>query len=141
MRRSASLDDVVMPNVDISEDKENFYIISELPGMADDDVKVTVGEDLLTISGRKERKEEKKQRNYHRTERSFGEFVRSFSLPTNVKGSAIVGTFRNGLLELTLPKIVKDASVPREIQLNATNGKPSIQQNGQVKSVEKAVLA
>ncbi len=100
-----------MPNVDISEDEENFYIISELAGMGDDDVKVTVDADVLTISGRKEREEKKHDRKLHRSKRVFGEahrrrcFVRSFSMPRNVKEEAISGTFKDGLLELTLPKI------------------------------------
>jgi len=159
MRRPASLEDLVMPNVDISEDQENFYIISELPGMKEDDVKVTVGADILTISGQKERREATKAgdqlsderpsnnnrsllRKYHKTERAFGEFVRSFSMPKNVKETAISGTFKHGLLELTLPKIAKTIPPVREIPLETTSTNNTIvKTNGQIKSVEKAVLA
>jgi HSP20 family protein len=143
MRRPASLDDLVMPNVDFCEDKENFYIISELPGMSDDEVKVTVDLNTLTISGQKERKEEKKERNYHRAECSFGAFTRSFSLPKNVKETAISGTFKDGLLELTLPKIGNDTPSMQEIPLNTTttNGQPFAKSNGHIKSEGKAILA
>ncbi len=118
--------------------------------MSDDDVKVTVDANTLTISGQKERKDEKKGRNYHRAERSFGKFVRSFSMPKNVKEAAITGRFNDGLLELTLPKIVKDIPAVREIPLKSTstNGNstmikdhPSLKSNGHSKSEEKAVLS
>lgn len=148
MRRPASLEDLVMPNVDIFEDKENFYIISELPGMKDDDVTVTVDADMLTMSGHKERREGKKvderssNRKCHRTERAFGEFVRSFSMPKNVNVSAIGGTFHDGLLELTLPKVTKTLAPMREIPLNTTSGTTAtnpLKSNGHIKS--EAVLA
>ena len=86
-----------IPNIDLSEDKENFYLIAELPGMTDSDVKVSVSDDVLTISGHKERKDEKKERNYHRIERSFGEFVRSISLPTNANAKDVICSFKDGL--------------------------------------------
>src|SRR6476469_9336814 len=68
-----------VPSLDISEDKENFYIISELPGLDEKDIKVTLNDDILTITGEKERKEEMKDLDYHRIERSFGTFTRSLS--------------------------------------------------------------
>jgi len=135
--------DAYVPNVDISEDKDNFYLIAELPGMTEKNVKVTVDNDTLTITGQKERNEEKRGRNYHRIERSFGEFVRSLSLPTNVKAKAISGSFKDGLLELTMPKIVSEVPASREIPLNTTsvNGNPSTKSNGHLKSEEKAALS
>lgn len=121
-----------VPNIDLSEDPDNFYILAELPGMKDEDVKVRIEGNLMTISGRKERKEERKERTYYAIERSFGEFARSMSLPNNVKTDAIVGTMKDGLLELTLPKTEPDAPKVREIPLGggrtATqkgNGRPS----------------
>ena len=115
------------PNLDISEDADNFYILAELPGIDAKNVKVTADDDILTISGRKERKEEKKERNYHRVERSFGEFVRSLSLPVNVKAKSISGTFKDGLLELTLPKVVAQKPSVREIPLTPAT---EVAQNG-----------
>ena len=107
------------PNLDISEDDANFYIFAELPGLAEQDVEVTVREGVLTISGKKERTEEKKNQRYHRVERAFGEFARSLSLPDNVKENDIKAGFKNGLLELTLPKSRVPDSQMRTIPLNA----------------------
>ncbi len=147
MRRPASLDELDIPSVDMTEDKENFYIISELPGMSEDDVKVTVDADLLTISGNKERKKDTKVLRYHRAERNYGEFVRCFTIPANVNANAITGTFRNGLLELTLPKTTVNIPAPREIMLNKAQAMPTAPMQriaepiGQLKSEKKAVLA
>lgn len=119
-------------------------MIAELPGLTEQDVKVTVDDNTLTISGLKERKEEKKDRNYHRIERSFGEFTRSLSLPKHVNASAINATFKNGLLEITLPKTIAEVPAAREIKLNAAStGSATIplKPNGQLKSNGKAVLA
>ena len=117
MRRPASLEDLELPNVDIAEDNENFYIISELPGMTEGDVKVTIGHDLLTISGHHVKKEVTKPRHYHNRERIEHDFVRSFTIPDTVKAPAISGTFRDGLLELTLPKEKPDSVPIREVPL------------------------
>ncbi|SRR5579883_2942748 len=141
-RRLSRVSDMYTPNIDISEDKDNFYILAELPGLTENDVKVTVENDVLTISGQKERKEEKKERNYHRVERSFGEFIRSLSLPTNVNAKSILGTFKDGLLELTLPKIVQHTPASREIPLNVgiKTGTPNGQRKNVGKSVEESTL-
>src|SRR5947209_20271602 len=69
-----------MPTVDINEDKENLYFIAELPGLSSDDVKLTVSDGVLTIRGEKKREEKHQDRNFYRMERSYGEFVRQFSL-------------------------------------------------------------
>lgn len=106
-----------MPNIDLSEDNENFYILAELPGMKDDEIKVKLDGSVLTISGRKERKEERKERNYYAIERTFGEFARSMTLPDNVKIDHIQGIMNDGLLELTLPKAEPTTPKVREIKL------------------------
>jgi HSP20 family protein len=116
-----------VPNIDLCEDKDNFYILAELPGMKQEDIKVKLEGNLITISGRKERKDERTERNYYAIERSFGEFARSMGLPTNVKTDAIIGTMTDGLLELTLPKTSPDEPKVREIPLGGTQ---STAQNG-----------
>lgn len=148
MRRPCSFDELDMPSVDISEDKENFYIISELPGMKEGDVKVTVDPNLLTISGKKLGSRDQNERKYHHNERAFGEFVRSFSMPRSVKVEAISGTFRDGLLELTLPKRAMIRPLERDIPLNtasanrgAKTNSVSATPNGQNKPEAKAALA
>jgi HSP20 family protein len=119
------------PSVDIWEDPTNFYIIAELPGLTESDVSVTLEEDLLTISGKKERKEEKQDAHFHCIERTFGEFTRTLKIPANVRSNAIQASFKNGLLELTLPKIKTATSETRTIPLNTAKPLP---QNGKLVS-------
>ena len=121
MRRPASFEELDMPNVDLSEDSENYYIISELPGSQNDEVRVTVSDDLLTISGHKHRKGTQQERKQYRNEITYGDFLRSFSLPRNVAAEGISGTFRDGLLEITLPKATKAMPPKREISLITTS--------------------
>jgi HSP20 family protein len=101
-----------MPKVDTSEDEKNFYLTAELPGMTKEDVKISISEGVLTIRGKKERKEEKKEKDYHRIERSFGEFVRQFELPEGFKKEKIVASVKDGVLEVVIPK--NGASKPKE---------------------------
>lgn len=94
-----------VPKVDISEDDKQMFIHVELPGMEKDDVKITISEDkILTIKGEKKREEKKEEKNYLRVERSYGSFLRSFSLPDNVQPDDITAAFEKGILHLTLPK-------------------------------------
>lgn len=93
-----------MPIVDTSEDDKNLYLTAELPGLTKDDVRISVSENLLTVTGKKERKEEKKGKNYHRVERSFGEFTRQFELPEGFIKDKIEASVKDGVLEVTIPK-------------------------------------
>ncbi|MCP5467919.1 MAG: Hsp20/alpha crystallin family protein [Deltaproteobacteria bacterium] len=93
-----------VPSIDVAESPETLSISVELPGMKKDDVKITVREGILTISGEKKFKEEEKKENYYRIERSYGSFVRSFNLPNTVDSEAIRAQFENGVLELAIPK-------------------------------------
>ncbi len=93
-----------MPRIDTSEDEKNLYITAELPGMKQDDVKVTVLNGAMTIQGKKERREETTEKNYHRIERSFGEFARQFELPEGYKKEKIHAKLTDGILQITVPK-------------------------------------
>lgn len=94
------------PRVDISEDEKNIYLHAELPGIAKEDVKVSVNEDrLLTLKGEKKRNDKEENKNFVRVERNYGSFVRTFVLPENVNFEAIEAKFENGILEVSLPKI------------------------------------
>ncbi len=106
------------PKVDVSEDEQNIYIHVELPGLEKQDVKVTITDDnVLTIKGekKKEEKQEDKSRNYFRIERSYGSFVRSFTLPENVNADAIEGSFDKGVLNVKLPKVAPKQTTEKEI--------------------------
>jgi len=112
-----------LPKVDISEDDKLLYIHAELPGLTKDDFKVTVNEDnLLVIKGSKNKENEVKDsgngRTYHRIERSYGEFTRSFMLPENLKRDSIKAKFEEGVLHLTLEKL--EPVMPKEIEVSVS---------------------
>lgn len=92
------------PDVDIYETKDSIIVKADLPGIQKDKVKVEVKDNVLTIRG--ERKEEKEinGNNVYRVERQYGEFYRSFSLPGKVDASKIKAKYKDGILEVTLPK-------------------------------------
>lgn len=93
-----------VPRIDIKENKTNYKIIAELPGMEKDDVKVEVNDHILTVAGEKKEEKEEKEDNYYWVERSYGSFHRSFSLPEDIKEDKIKAGFKNGVLTLTIPR-------------------------------------
>jgi HSP20 family protein len=105
------------PTVDISEDKENVIIKSEMPGMSKDDVKISIQDNVLTLKGEKKQEKEEKDKNYHRIERNYGSFCRSFQLPTSVKSDKVKASYKDGVLSVTLPKTeeVKPKEIPVSI--------------------------
>jgi len=102
----------MQPRLDISEDEEKYFVTVDLPGLAKEDVSVTVENGVMKIEG--ERKEEKKGK-YHHTERAYGKFLRSFSLPDDVDASKIEAKAVNGVLELQMPKNKK--AKPIEVKI------------------------
>ena len=103
------------PAVDIYDKGAEVVIHTEVPGMKKEDIDVHVENNVLTIRGKKERKEEVKEDGYFRTERSYGTFSRSFSLPSTVNVSKIVAEYKEGVLTLALPKA--DEAKPRQIEV------------------------
>jgi HSP20 family protein len=101
---SSNLNQPWSPAVDISETKDSYLIHAELPGVKKDEVKITMHDNLISIRGEKKSETEKKDENYHRVERSYGVFERSFSLPGTVKSDAIDAKYDDGVLTITLPK-------------------------------------
>lgn len=92
------------PAIDVSETNDTYVIHAELPGVKKDEVKITMHDNLITIRGEKKNEVEKKAENYHRIERSYGTFERSFSLPGTVKSDSIEAKYDDGVLTITLPK-------------------------------------
>lgn len=92
------------PLVDVSEDENAFTITAELPEVKKEDVKVTIDNGVLVISGERKIEKEEKKKKYHRIERSFGSFRRSFSLAENVDAGNIKANYQDGLLKVVLPK-------------------------------------
>lgn len=91
------------PRVDISEKDGHYTIRAEIPGVKREDLKVTVQNGVLSIRGDRHREQEEHGRQYHRIERSYGSFVRSFSLPERVDMSHLEARFHDGLLDIDLP--------------------------------------
>ena len=105
-----------VPNVDMSEDEKNVTIHAELPGLEKDNVKIVVSdENILTIRGEKKREEKQEGKNYYRLERSFGEFVRTLTLPAEVNAEEISAKFDKGLLTITIPK--RTPAKPKELEV------------------------
>jgi HSP20 family protein len=92
------------PSMDISETKDSLVVKLEVPGMDQKDIRISLQENLLTITGEKKQEKEEKDERYHRVERSYGAFTRGVRLPVAVDGSKVSATFKNGLLTVTLPK-------------------------------------
>jgi HSP20 family protein len=96
-----------MPTVDISETDGEYLIKAELPEVRKEDVKVTVENGVLTLQGERRQEKDEKGKRFHRVERSYGSFVRSFSLPESVDDGAVKAEYKDGVLNLHLPKSEK----------------------------------
>jgi HSP20 family protein len=96
-----------MPIVDISETDAEYLIKAELPEVKKEDVKVTVENGVLTLQGERRQEKEEKGKKYHRVERSYGSFVRSFTLPESIDESGVKAEYKDGVLNLHLPKSEK----------------------------------
>jgi HSP20 family protein len=108
------------PPVDIAEEKDRILITAELPGFKEDEIEIQAENGMLTLRGERKFEKETDSRSYHRVERSYGQFVRSFSLPNNVDRERIRADFSNGLLKVELPK--REDAKPRTIKI--TGGEP-----------------
>ena len=107
------------PVVELSEDKNNFLVTAELPGLKKEDIDVTLLDGVLTISG--ERKQERKvdeEGGIHRSERYFGRFERSLTLPSEVTADGVKADYKDGLLTVTLPKT--EAAKPKKIGIGVS---------------------
>jgi HSP20 family protein len=92
------------PTVDIVENEDSFEIHAELPGVKLEDVKITLDNNVLTLSGEKKQEVKEDRDNCLRMERSYGRFERSFSLPATIKADAVRASFEDGILRVVLPK-------------------------------------
>lgn len=91
------------PDVEILERPNQLVIRADLPGLTKDDVKVNLTDDMLTLEGERKEEKETKREGYFRSERSYGAFYRNIPLPEGVKTDKVDATFKNGVLEVTLP--------------------------------------
>jgi HSP20 family protein len=95
------------PPVDVEETDNSVVVRAELPGMKKEDIKVTVSEDTVTITGERRHEAEEKGKTFHRLERAYGSFLRTVALPAPVESGKAAASYKNGVLELTLPKSEK----------------------------------
>lgn len=92
------------PAVDIRETPEEYVIKAELPEVNKEDIKVAVKESVLTLTGERKMEKEEKGKKFHRIERAYGSFMRSFTLPEDVDDKKLVATYKDGVLNVHLPK-------------------------------------
>jgi HSP20 family protein len=96
-----------VPSVDVSETDGEYQIKAEIPDVKKEDVKVILEDGVLTIQGERKQEKEDKGKKYHRVERTYGSFVRSFTLPDLVDEEKVKAEFKDGILKLQLPKSEK----------------------------------
>ena len=119
LRRTNGREEITLPEwtplADITEDEKEYRIKAELPEMKKEEVKVTVENGVLTISGERKFEKEEKKRKYHRVERGYGTFMRSFTLPDDADFNHVNAEFKNGLLTVRVPK--SEHAKPKEIEV------------------------
>jgi len=120
MRRGNGKESITLPEwtplADITEDDMEYVIKAELPELRKEDVKVTVENGVLTISGERKFEKEEKNKKYHRVERGYGSFVRTFALPDDADANKVKAQFKQGMLEVHLPK--NEKAKPKQIEVN-----------------------
>lgn len=103
------------PNVDIFENKDKLVLEAELPGMNRDDINLSIENNVITLSGSRKFEKKDESDNYHRVERSYGSFTRSFTLPQTVTSEGATADFKNGVLRVTLSK--REETKARQIEI------------------------
>jgi HSP20 family protein len=111
----ASTEAIWSPLVDVHETKEGYQLQVELPGVKQEDIQVSIEGETLTLKGERKHEAEVKEDEYHRVERSYGRFERSIVLPSVVDPGQVKATYRDGVLEILLPK--KEEAKPKEIKV------------------------
>lgn len=106
------------PPVDVLEENDRILVKVEVPGIDENALRVTFEDGLLTVSGERQF-ERKDDRNYHRIERAYGSFTRTFTLPRSIDAAQIAANYRNGVLEIEIPK--KEESRPKQIEINVNS--------------------
>jgi HSP20 family protein len=105
------------PSVDIFEEGHDVVLKAELPGMKKEEIEVKLTEDMITLSGEKKKEEKIEKKNYHRLERSYGSFVRSFRLPAEVQTDQVKAQFKDGILEIRIPKTEEAKKKEKKVEI------------------------
>lgn len=104
-----------VPVVDIEESEKEYLVKAELPGVDRADVKVEIEDGVLSIQGERRQEKEEKGRKFHRIERSYGKFVRSFTMPADVDEKKVLANFKEGVLYVHVPKT--EAAKPKAVEV------------------------
>jgi HSP20 family protein len=104
-----------LPAVDIAEDADRIVVTAEVPGMKQEDIEINFDGGLLTIRGARKFEKEDNERTYHRLERAYGSFVRTFTLPRTVDADKITANYKDGVLDVVIPK--KEEAKPKQIRI------------------------
>jgi HSP20 family protein len=107
-----------IPPVDVYEDEHNITLKLEVPGVDQKDLDIRIENNTLTVRGERKLEKEEKQENFHRIERRYGSFVRTFQLPNTVDAEKVNANYDNGVLKITLAK--KAEAKPKQIQVNVS---------------------
>jgi HSP20 family protein len=111
------------PPVDIYETDNDIVLKAELPGVDPKDVEVRVEDNNLYLKGERKFEKEVKEQNYHRIERSYGSFARSFSLPSSISADKVKAEFNDGLLTITMPK--REEAKPKTVKVDVAKSEPA----------------
>jgi len=103
------------PSVDIYETENDIVLTSEVPGIDEKDIEIKIENNTLTLKGERKFEKEAKEENYHRIERSYGSFYRSFTLPNYINQDKINAEYENGALKITMPK--KTELKPKKVKI------------------------
>jgi len=114
-----------IPPVDVYEDAQQLVLKLEVPGIKQEDLDVRVENQTLTVKGERKFEKDEKEENFHRIERRYGNFTRSFTLPQTVDATAPKATYEDGVLAITLPK--KEAAKPKQVKVEIGSGATTAQ--------------
>lgn len=95
------------PRADVSETDTAYKVVTELPGMSEDDIEISFGDGILSITGEKTEEKKEEKENFHLSERRYGSVKRVFSIPVGIKTDKITASFNNGVLDIEMPKLPK----------------------------------
>lgn len=106
-----------VPPVDVIQEGDRFRVRVDMPGMKKDEIEITLDGDTLTVRGEKKRESETKQDDYYRAERLYGTFQRSLTLPDHVDAEKIEANYKDGVLDITIPKT--ESAKPKQIKIQS----------------------
>jgi HSP20 family protein len=107
------------PSVDVTEIDNQVQVTAELPGLTEDDIDLSLSQNVLTIRGEKKEEQEERDQNYHRIERSYGSFQRNIPLPVEVEAEQVEASFKNGVLTVTMPKTAQAQQERKKIEVKS----------------------